>query len=99
MKKLRKFDAAEYLDTPEVQAEFITAALETGDQAYVARAIGIVARARGMTAIAKDAGVSREALYRSFSETGDPKLSTLLGVFHALGLQVTVAPAPPAEAA
>ena len=97
-KQLRTFDGAEYLDTPDAQAEFITAALETGDQAFVARAIGIVARARGMTAIAKEAGITREALYRSFSETGDPKLSTILGVIKALGLQVSVTAAPAAAA-
>ncbi|MFT3975462.1 MAG: putative addiction module antidote protein [Amaricoccus sp.] len=99
MKRLRTFDAAEYLDTPEAQAEFISAALETGDPGYVAKAIGTVARARGMTAIARDAGIAREALYRSLSETGDPKLSTLMGVMRGLGMQVSVAPATGAEVA
>jgi probable addiction module antidote protein len=93
MTKLRAFDAAEYLDTPEAQAEFITAALETGDRAHIARAIGTVARARGMTAIAKEAGINRESLYRALSETGDPQLSTLLGVLHALGLKLSASPA------
>ena len=53
---------------------------ETGDAAYIANALGVVARARGMTAIAKDAGVTRESLYKALSERGDPRSSTLLGV-------------------
>ena len=85
------FDAAEYIDTPEAQAELLADAFETGDAAYIANALGVVARARGMTAIAKDAGVTREALYKALSERGDPRLSTLLGVAKALGVKLTVA--------
>jgi probable addiction module antidote protein len=92
MTKLRAFDAAEYLDTPEAQAEFITAALEGGDRAHITRAIGTVARARGMSSIAREAGINRESLYRSLSETGDPRLSTLLGVMQALGFSLNIAP-------
>jgi probable addiction module antidote protein len=92
MKNLRAFDAAEYLDSPEAQAEFITAAFETGDRAHIARAIGTVARARGMTAVAREAGMNRESLYRALSETGDPQLSTLLGVLHALGIRLSAVP-------
>jgi probable addiction module antidote protein len=84
------FDASELLDTPEAQAEFIRAALETGDRAHIGRAIGEVARARGMTEIAKAAGLSRESLYRSLREDGDPRLSTLIGVMKALGLRLSV---------
>jgi probable addiction module antidote protein len=83
------FDAAKYLDTPESQAELITDALESGDTAYIAQAIGVVARARGMTAVAKDAGVTREALYRALSADGDPRLSTLVSVLDALGIQLS----------
>jgi probable addiction module antidote protein len=90
------FDPAEYLDTPEAQAELLADAFETGDANYIAHAIGVVARARGMTAIARDAGVTREALYKALSMKGDPRLSTLLGVMKALGLQLT---AKPSEAA
>lgn len=94
------FDAAEYIDTPEAQAELLHDAFETGDPAYIAIALGTVARARGMTAIARDAGVTREALYKALSPTGDPKLSTLLGVMKALGFSLSAAPAPhDAEAA
>jgi probable addiction module antidote protein len=90
-KKTIPFDAAEYLDTPESQAELITDALESGNAAYIAKAIGVVARARGMTAVAKDAGVAREALYRALSEDGDPRLSTLVNVLRALGIHLTAA--------
>ena len=85
------FDAAGYLDTPESQAELITDALESGNAAYIAKAIGVVARAHGMTAVAKDAGVTREALYRALSEDGDPRLSTLVNVLRALGIHLTAA--------
>jgi probable addiction module antidote protein len=91
--KTLPFDVSELIGTPEAQSEFISAAFETGDRAYIGRAIGEVARARGMTAIAKDAGLSREALYRALSEDGDPRLSTLLGVMRALGLHLSTSPA------
>ena len=91
------FDAAEYLADAEAQAELLAEAFETGNSTFIANALGVVARARGMTAIARDAGVTREALYKALSETGDPKLSTLLGVLRALGVKLSVAPAIPAE--
>lgn len=87
------FDAAEYIDTSEAQAELLQDAFETGNPTYIAIALGTIARARGMTAIAKDAGVTREALYKALSPTGDPKLSTLLGVMKALGFSLSAAPA------
>ncbi|WP_137387963.1 addiction module antidote protein [Rhodoligotrophos defluvii] len=83
------FDAAEYLDDPESQAELLADAFETGDAAYITHALGVVARARGMTQVAKEAGVTREALYKALSEDGDPRLSTLMGVMKALGLRLT----------
>jgi probable addiction module antidote protein len=91
-RKTIPFDAAEYLDTPESQAELIADALESGDPNYITNAIGVVARARGMTAVAKDAGVTREALYRALSTKGDPRLSTLIGVMKALGIQLSAKP-------
>jgi probable addiction module antidote protein len=87
------FDAAQYIDTPEAQAELLSDAFETGDVAYIAAALGVIARAKGMTQVAKDAGVTREALYKALSAEGDPKLSTLLGVVKALGVNLTVTPA------
>ncbi|MGN8023387.1 addiction module antidote protein [Phyllobacterium sp. 22229] len=86
------FDPARYLDTPESQAELLTDAFETGDAGYIADALGIVARAKGMAHIAREAGVTREALYKTLSTKGDPKLTTLLGVLKALGVQLTIAP-------
>ena len=87
------FDAAEYLDDAESQAELLTDAFESGDAAYIAHALGIVARARGMTSVAKEAGVTREALYKALSENGDPKLTTLLGVLKALRIKLSAEPA------
>ena len=81
------FDASEYLDTEESQVEYLSLIMDDGDFEEIKHAFGIVARARGMTAIARDAGVTREALYKALSEKGDPKFSTLLGVVKALGLK------------
>lgn len=87
-----RFDAAEYLDTAERQAAYITAALETGDLAFVRDALGIVARARGMGAIAKTADLNRESLYKALGESGNPELGTVLRVLQALGLTLTAHP-------
>jgi probable addiction module antidote protein len=86
--KTTKFDPAEHLDTEEVQAELISEALETGDAKFIAHAIGTVARARGMTKLSKDSGVTRESLYRALSAEGDPRLSTLTSVLSALGIEL-----------
>src|SRR5574337_1460875 len=64
-------------------------AFETGDAGYIAHALGIVARAKGMTQIARSTGLSREQLYRSFSEAGNPTLKTTLAVMKALGIDLT----------
>ncbi|KAF0229340.1 MAG: transcriptional [Beijerinckiaceae bacterium] len=81
-----KFDAADYLETPEAVAAFLDEAAKADDPAHFAHALGIVARSKGMSKIAKDMGVSRETLYRSLSEDDNPHLSTLFGVMRALGL-------------
>ena len=83
------FDAAEHLTDPEDQAELLNEALASGDAAAVAAALGIIARARGMTEVAREAGVTRVALYKSLSEKGDPRLTTLLGVMRALGVRLS----------
>jgi|SRR5690606_31534418 len=93
------FDAAEFLDDEASQAELVADAFESGDAGYIAHALGIVARARGMTQVARDAGVTREALYRALSQDGDPKLSTLLGVLKALGISLHAGKKPGSEAA
>lgn len=83
------FDPAEHLGDPESQAFFLADALESGDAGYIAHALGILARAQGMTKVAAEAGVTREGLYKSLSADGDPRLSTILGVTKALGLRLT----------
>ena len=87
--KTTTFDLAEHLDTPESQQELLADAAAKGNARYIAAALGAVARARGMTHVAREAGVTREALYRALSEDGDPRLSTLLGVAKALGLTLS----------
>lgn len=91
--KTLPFDATEYLDTPEAQADFLKDAMSTGNAEYITHAIGIIARARGMTQVAKDAGITRAGLYKSLSAEGDPRLSTLLGVLKALGVRLSAEPA------
>ena len=88
--KTKLFDPAEYLDTSEAVAAYMTDALESGDPAFVADALGVVARARGMTEVAREAGVSRESLYRALSADGNPEFGTVMRVAQALGLQFSV---------
>ncbi len=90
--KTKPFDPAKYLDNDEAIAAYMTDALETGDPAFVADALGVVARARGMSDVARAAGVSRESLYRALSANGSPKFDTVLRVMRALGLQFSVNP-------
>jgi probable addiction module antidote protein len=87
--KLTNYDPAEDLTSDEAMAVFMAKAFETGDAAYVAHALGVVARAKGMADIAKETGLSREQLYRSFSENGNPTLKTTLAVMKALGIDLT----------
>lgn len=91
--KTTQFDAAEYLTDADSQAELLSDAFESGDTTYIAHALGVVARARGMTKVAREAGVTREALYKALSADGDPRLSTLVGVTRALGIRLTAVPA------
>ena len=85
----REFDPAAYLDNDEALAAYMSEALETGDPAFITDAIGVVARARGMTQVAKDAGLSRESLYRALSLDGNPEFATILKVVDALGLKLS----------
>lgn len=87
-----KWDASEYLTNEESIAAYIEAAFEEGDPHVITHALGNIARAHGMSSVAKEAGVTREALYKALSEKGDPKLSTLLGVMKALGIQLLAKP-------
>lgn len=92
----KPWDPVDHFDDSATVAAYLEAAFEDGDPALVAAAIGDVARARGMTRVAREAGVSRESLYRALSADGDPRLTTLLGVVKALGLQLKLVPASPA---
>jgi len=86
---LYNYDPAAALDSPEAISVFMADALETGDTAYIAKALGVVARAKGMTELARETGLSREQLYRSFSERGNPTLKTMLAVMRALGVDMS----------
>jgi probable addiction module antidote protein len=87
--KLTTYDPAEDLGSDEAIAMFMAEAFGTEDTAYIAHALGVVARAKGMTQIAKDTGLSREQLYRSFSATGNPTLKTTIAVMKSLGIELT----------
>jgi len=87
--KFTPFDPAKYLETEEDFAYFMADAFETQDVVYIAHALGIVARAKGMAQIAKETGLSREQLYKSFSERGNPTLKSTLAVMKALGVGLT----------
>jgi probable addiction module antidote protein len=87
--KTRVWDPSEYLDSPRSISAYLEAAFEDGDPTLIAAALGDIARAIGMTELAAKAGVTREALYKALSPTGDPRLSTFLGVMKALGIKLT----------
>ena len=84
--KLTRYDPAADLNSDEAIAIFMAEAFQTNDAGYVAHALGVVARAKGMAQIASQTGLSREQLYRSFSENGNPTLKTKLAVMKALGV-------------
>jgi probable addiction module antidote protein len=92
MTKARDFDVAEYLDSPEAIAAYLSEAFETGDDALIAQALGTVARLKGMKDIAKETGLNRENLYRSLSQGGNPELSTVMKVLDALDVQLVAKP-------
>ena len=87
--KLTNYDPAEDLASEAAVTLFMAEAFETNDAGYIAHALGVVARAKGMAQIATQTGLSREQLYRSFSESGNPTLKTTLAVMKALGIELT----------
>ena len=87
----KPWDAAEVLNTPADIAAYLDAYLEDGTPEELLRAVNTIARSRGMTALARETGISREALYRAFSESGNPTLDTLLRVLKAFGVRLAVA--------
>ncbi|MCK4772844.1 MAG: putative addiction module antidote protein [Candidatus Latescibacteria bacterium] len=84
----RPWDAAEHLETEEDMVAYLEAALESGDASLVAAALGDIARAKGMTEIAREAGLGRESLYKALSPEGNPEFATVLKVVRALGLKL-----------
>lgn len=86
MGKLTDFDMSEYLDSPEAIAEYISQVLEDGDQDELLRAIGYIAKAKGMTQISRETGLGRESLYKAFQEGSEPKFSTVIKVLKAIGV-------------
>ena len=90
MTKVAPYDSAEFLDTPKAVKFYMEEAMNTGDPRLIAHALGVVARAKSMTNIARKAGMSRESLYRSLSSTGKPEFSTVMNVLKALGLGLSV---------
>jgi probable addiction module antidote protein len=87
--KTKPYDAAEFLIDDETIAAYLTEALDSDDPRYIAKALGAVARARGgMAQLARETGLTREALYRALSETGNPELGTALKVMRALGIRL-----------
>jgi probable addiction module antidote protein len=90
-----KYDVAEHLRTPEEMAAYLEACLEEsrGDAAFVAKALGDIARAKGMSQVARDTGLSRESLYKALSGERTPGFDTILKVIQALGLELHAIPA------
>lgn len=89
--KTTRWDSGGYLKTEKDVAEYLDAVLEDGDPALVAHSLGVVARSKGMSAIAAKTGLGRESLYKALSSEGNPELATFLKVIKALGLKLHVA--------
>ncbi len=89
--RTRVWDAAEHLKSDDDIAAYLNAAFEDGDPALIAAALGDIARAKGMTNVARSAGLGRESLYKALSPHGRPELATVMKVVQALGLKLTAA--------
>lgn len=90
MDNFQKFDAVDYLDNEETIAEYLTAALEDENPDVFLAALGDVAKARGMSAIAHNSGLGRESLYKALAPGAKPRYDTILRVLHGLGVKVTI---------
>lgn len=86
--KLRPWDSAEHLKTEEEMTLYLEACLEEGDAALIAHALGVIAKAKGMTQLARDTGLSRESLYKALSGEGNPEFATVMKVVSALGFRL-----------
>lgn len=99
MTKATPFDAAEFLDSPEMIAAYLNEAFESGDHVLITKAIGAAARSQGMAAVAEKAGLSRENLYRALGGEAKPEFGTVIKVLHALGIDLVAQPQSPSKAA
>lgn len=88
--ELIDYDSTEYFSDPEAQAALMEDAIEVGDAGYLAHALGVIARAHGMTQLATETGIKRQALYRALATRGNPTLVTVLKVLKALGLEMRI---------
>jgi len=90
MKKAKPYDSAEFPDSPKAIKYYLEEAMESGDPQLMSHAVGVVARAKSMSKIARESGVTRESLYRSLSRKGKPEFSTIVSVLRSLGLGLSV---------
>ncbi|PHS26814.1 MAG: putative addiction module antidote protein [Methylophaga sp.] len=88
--KTQQFDVSKYLDNDEMIAEYLKVAIEENDMSYFMLALGNVAKAKGMTQIAKDTGLGRESLYKAISGASQPKLDTVSKILNAIGLSLDI---------
>lgn len=86
--QLKAWDSAEHLKTEEEMLLYLEACLEEGDAALIAHALGVIAKARGMTQLARDSGLSRESLYKALSGEGNPEFATVMKVIKVLGFRL-----------
>ena len=94
MVKISKFDAVDYLDSEEMMAEYLTAAMEDENPDVFLAALADVAKARGITQLAKDTGLGRESLYKTLAPGAKPRFDTIMKITKALGISLAVKPAP-----
>ena len=88
--KVYPYDTADLIETEEDILSYLEIAMEGNDAKHIARALGVIARSKGMTEIARKSGLGRQALYNALSENGNPTLETLVAVLNALGLELSV---------
>ena len=88
--KLKKFDVVDFLDSDEAMIEYLNVALETNDPKYFTKALGNVARAKGMSSISDASGLGRQSLYRALSDEGNPRIDTLFKVLETLNIRLAI---------
>jgi probable addiction module antidote protein len=88
--KLKAFDITRLLDNEEAMAEYLSQVLEDGDNAELIRALGHIAKAKGMATVARESGLGRESLYKALSEGSQPRFDTISKVINALGLKMSI---------